>query len=76
MTAGFVQQHFPDEPLRRAFLAAPPETEEWWLSPLHEELEVSAEPLSFEHFALARTQVGPTWLETAPLLGAVSLEVR
>ena len=33
------------------------------------------EPLAFEHFQLSRTQVGPTWLQAAPLLGAASLEV-
>ncbi len=75
MTASFVHQHFPETPLRRLFLAAPLEAEERWLGWLHEELEVFPEPLSFEHFDLARTQVGPTWLQTAPLLGAVSLEV-
>jgi hypothetical protein len=76
MTATFVRQHFPEIPLRRVFLAAPLETEELWSSWLDDELQISPEPLSFEHFDLARTQVGPTWLQTAPLLGAVSLEVR
>ncbi len=75
MTASFVRQHFPETPPRRLFLAAPLESEERWLGWLYDELEVSPEPLSFEHFDLARTQVGPTWLQTAPLLGAVSLEV-
>ena len=75
MTASFVRQHFPEAPLRRVFLAAPLESEDLWLSWLYDELDVAPEPLSFEHFDLARTQVGPTWLQTAPLLGAVSLEV-
>ena len=47
-----------------------------WLAWLADELAIPPEPLSFEHFDLARMQVGPTWLQTAPLLGAVSLEVR
>ncbi|MEE8523135.1 MAG: hypothetical protein V3T72_04320 [Thermoanaerobaculia bacterium] len=76
MTAGFVARNFPELPLRRAFLAAPVETEEEWASWLDEELEAPPEPLAFEHFQLTRTQVGPTWSQTAPLLGAASLEVR
>lgn len=76
MTAGFVQQHFPGLALQRAFLLAEPEAEDLWLSWLYDELEAPPEPLSFEHFQLTRTQVGPTWLQTAPLLGAASLEVR
>ncbi len=76
MTASFVAQHFPETPLRRVFLGAPQETEDLWLSWLADELATSPEALAFEHFDLARTQVGPTWLQTAPLLGAVSLEVR
>jgi hypothetical protein len=76
MTAGFVVRNYPELPLRRAFLGAPPETEEEWASWLSEELEVPPEPLAFEHFQLTRTQVGPTWSQTAPLLGAAGLEVR
>jgi len=75
LTASFVAQHFPESPLRRAFLVTEPEDEERWLGWLGDELEVPPEPLGFEHFRLARTQVGPSWLETAPLLGAASREV-
>lgn len=76
MTAGFVARNFSGMPLRRTFLAAPPETEEEWAGWLGEELGAPAEPLAFEHFQLTRTQVGPTWSQTAPLLGAAGLEVR
>ncbi len=75
LTTSFLQQHFAETPLRRLFLAAPREEEDIWLEWLYEELGVAPEPLAFEHFQISRTQVGPTWLETAPLLGAVSLKV-
>jgi len=75
LTSGFVKQHFPDRPLSRLYLAAPEESEEHWLEWLHDEFEVAPEPLAFGHFDITRTQVGPTWMETAPLLGAASLEV-
>jgi hypothetical protein len=75
LTSGFVAQHFPDRPLSRLYLAAPQEQEEAWIDWLHEELDLVPEPLSFQHFQITRTQVGPTWLETAPLLGAASLEI-
>ncbi|MEM7587144.1 MAG: hypothetical protein AAF560_27390 [Acidobacteriota bacterium] len=75
LTTSFLQQHFDDTPLRRLFLAAPQEEEEVWLEWLFEEFGITPEPLAFEHFDISRTQVGPTWLETAPLLGAASLEV-
>ncbi len=75
LTTSFLRQHFPDTPLSRVFLAAPMEDEEVWLEWLHDELGTTPEPLAFEHFQISRTQVGPSWLETAPLLGAASLEV-
>lgn len=75
MTASFVARSFPDLTLARTFLAAAPEDEDRWAGWIYEELEAAPEPLGFEHFQLTRTQVGPTWLETAPLLGAASLEV-
>ncbi len=75
LTTTFLHQHFPETALARIFLAAPQEQEEPWLELLGDELEAVAEPLAFEHFPISRTQVGPTWLETAPLLGAASLEV-
>ncbi|MCP4656261.1 MAG: hypothetical protein GY856_12685 [bacterium] len=76
LTTTYLRQHFPDLPLRRCFLAAPPESEARWLEWLYDEIEVAPEPLAYEHFPLARTQIDLTWLETAPLLGAASLEVR
>ena len=75
LTSGFINQHFPDRPLSHLYLAAPQEYEERWLEWLHDEFQVAPEPLAFQHFDVTRTQVGPTWLETAPLLGAASLEV-
>jgi hypothetical protein len=75
LTSGFVSQHFPDRPLSRLYLAAPEESEERWLDWLTDEFEIVPEPLAFGHFDITRTQVGPTWMETAPLLGAASLEV-
>ena len=75
LTTSFLNQHFPETPLSRVFLAAPMEAEEVWLEWLEGEFDVAPEPLAFEHFQISRTQVGPSWLETAPLLGAASLEV-
>jgi hypothetical protein len=75
LTSGFVAQHFPGRPLSRLYLAAPQEQEEAWIEWLNEELELVPEPLAFQHFQITRTQVGPTWLETAPLLGAACLEI-
>ncbi len=75
LTDSFLRQHFPQTPISRVFLAAPPEQEDQWLEWLGDEVAARPEPLAFEHFQLSRTQVGPTWLETAPLLGAACLEV-
>ena len=75
LTMSFVRRHFPERPLARLFLAAPPEAEMQWLDWLAEELEVAPEPLGFEHFALTRTQTGESWAVTGPLLGAASIEV-
>lgn len=75
MTTNFLHERFPEHPVARFFLAAPPQEENRWLGWLGDDGEVMPEPLAFEHFPLTRTQVGPSWLETAPLLGAVMLEV-
>ncbi len=75
LTDSFLRQHFPETPISRAFLAAPPEQEDQWLEWIGDEVAARPEPLAFEHFQLSRTQVGPSWMETAPLLGAASLEV-
>ncbi len=75
LTDSFLRQHFPQAPISRIFLAAPPEQEDQWLEWIGDEVAARPEPLAFEHFELSRTQVGPTWMETAPLLGAASLEV-
>ncbi len=72
LTDSFLRQHFPETPISRIFLAAPPEQEEHWLEWIGDEVAARPEPLAFEHFQLSRTQVGPTWLETAPLLGQAS----
>lgn len=75
LTTHFVQQHFADAGLEHLFLAAHQDDEAMWLGWLAEVFAAPPEPLVFEHFQLTRTQVGPSWLETAPLLGAASLEV-
>ncbi len=75
LTASFVSQHFPEKQLERLFLCALPEEEETWVGILREGFRAEPEPLQFQHFPLTRTQVGPTWAQTAPLLGAASLEV-
>jgi type IV pilus assembly protein PilM len=75
LTDSFLRQHFPQTPVSRVFLAAPEQQEERWQEWISNEVGARPEPLAFEHFALSRTQVGPTWMETAPLLGAASLEV-
>lgn len=75
LTTSFLRQHFAETLPRRVFLAAPPEAEDAWLEWLQDEFDAVPEPLAFEHFQLSRTQVGPSWLDTAPLLGAATLEV-
>ncbi len=75
LTDSFLRQYFPQTPISRMFLAAPEEQEEQWLQWIGDEIGIQPEPLAFEHFQLSRTQVGPTWMETAPLLGAACLEV-
>jgi len=75
LTTSFLQQHFPEAPVSRIFLAAPMEVEDAWLDWLSNEFDSPPEPLAFEHFQISRTQVGPSWLDTAPLLGAATLEV-
>ncbi len=75
LTDSFLRRHFPRSPISRVFLAAPREQEDQWLEWLGDEVGAEPESLAFEHFQLSRTQVGPTWLEAAPLLGAASLEV-
>lgn len=76
MTAGFLQRQFPEINLQRAFLAAPDELEEQWLSWLAGELDVIPEPLRYEHFELSRGRAGVSWVQTAPLVGAARIEVR
>ena len=75
LTDNFLQQHFSDRPVSRLFLACDEEDQPEWLDWLGGELGAEPEVLSFEHFRITRTQVGPSWLQTAPLLGAASLEV-
>lgn len=75
LTTNFVHQHFADERLERLYLAAPTDDEVNWLAWMEDVFETRPEPLIFDHFLLNRTQVGPSWLETAPLLGAAGLEV-
>lgn len=75
LTRAFLGEHFPERKLARVFLAAPPASEAEWLDWLSDELDAVPEPLGFEHFSLARTQAGESWLVTGPLLGAASIEV-
>lgn len=75
LTTSYVREHFSATALARVFLVASPELEDVWLSWLREELDAPPEALAFEHLPLVRTTAGPTWLETAQLLGAACLEV-
>ncbi|MEO1366022.1 MAG: hypothetical protein AAFX50_02510 [Acidobacteriota bacterium] len=75
MTARFISQHFPDTPPSRAFVAVTPELEEQWLHWIQDELGVVTEPLTFDHFDLTRSRAGASWVRTAPMLGAASMEV-
>lgn len=75
LTANYVREHFAGVAVERVFLVAPVELEDLWLEWLRDELDAEPEPLALEHFPLVRTQVGPTWLETAPLVGAACVEV-
>ena len=75
LTTHFIRQHFADEPVERLFLAAYEEDEATWLHWLNDVFEAEPQPLVFNHFQLTRTQVGPAWVETAPLLGAACFEV-
>jgi Tfp pilus assembly PilM family ATPase len=76
MTSAFLEQHFPQEPLRRCFLSAPPELEDQWIQWTAGEISAIPEPLQREHFELTRSRAGSSWERVAPMLGAVSLEVR
>lgn len=75
LTTNFVAQHFADEPIEHLYLAAQAEEEVSWLAWIEDAFGMRPQPLVFDHFQLSRTQVGPSWLETAPLLGAAGLEV-
>ena len=75
MTVSFLDRQFPGISLHRAFLAAPAELEEQWSIWLEGELDVAPEPLRHDHFELTRGRAGVSWVQTAPLLGAASLEV-
>ena len=75
LTESFLRQYFPETPIARMFLAAPQDQEDQWLRWISDEVGARPEALAFEHFQLSRTQVGPSWMETAPLLGAACLEV-
>lgn len=75
LTGNFLRQHFAENTLARLFLASDEEHETSWLDWLEDQLGPRPEPLAFEHFRITRTQVGPSWLQTAPLLGAASLEI-
>ncbi len=75
LTISFVEQQFPELPLHRLLLAAPPEEEALWLEWLDDEFEATPEPLGVEHFSLNRAPATPSWLEMAPLLGAAAIEV-
>lgn len=75
VTGSFMREHFPQLPLQRVFLAAPPEIEHDWIRWIESELAIAPEPLTFDHFPMAHGNVGTAWLETAPLLGAARLEV-
>lgn len=76
MTVGFLRGQFPQAAIHRAFLAAPAELEAQWLSWIEDELQMVPEPLRSEHFQLGQGRAGVTWVDTAPMLGAASLEVR
>lgn len=75
MTGTFMRQHFAGLLPGRAFLAVAPELEEQWMHWIQDELEATPEPLAFEHFDLTRSRAGATWVRTAPMLGAASLEI-
>lgn len=75
MTSTFLRQHFPGQGVNRVFLAAPAEVEEQWRYWMEGELGASTEPLRFDHFGLSRTRTGAEWERTAPMIGAVRLEV-
>lgn len=75
MTSSFLDQHFPDVPLARVFVAAPSDLEEQWLRWVGAELDAPPEALGPEHLELTRARPGTSWLHTAPMLGAATLEI-
>jgi len=75
LTGRFVRDRFSELSLQRVFLAAAAEVEEDWRRLIQTELGLPAEPLNLDLFPLVGAQVGASWLETAPLLGAARLEV-
>lgn len=75
LTASFVDQHFADAPRGRVVLAAPAEAEPAWQGWIERELAAEVAILRDEHLPLVRTPTGVGWLDVAPMVGAVRLEV-
>jgi hypothetical protein len=80
LTRTFLDDHFPDIPLHRVVLVAPPELEPSWRDWLEAGLGAPAELLSGWHLHRLREEdqqdlSGLSWREVAPLVGLVSQEV-
>lgn len=76
MTNSFLHENFAETPLSRVFLNAPAGQEDLWMTWIYEELDASPELIEHGHFPLlVRWQAEASWMDSAPLFGAVRLEV-
>ena len=77
LTRSFLDEQLPGAEVARAVVAAPPESVSRWIGWLDETLGTRAEPLGREHLPpMPALAPPPAWRELAPLVGAVTEEVR
>lgn len=77
LTRSFLDEQLPGAALGRVVVAAKPESASRWIGWLGEALGTRAEPLGREHLpAMPALAPPPAWHEFAPLVGAVTQEVR
>jgi len=77
LTRSFLDEQLPGAQLARVVVAAPPASASRWVGWLGEALGVRAEPIGREHLPpMPAVAPPPAWRELAPLVGAVTQEVR
>ena len=77
LTRSFLDEQLPGAALARVLVAAPPESAPRWIGWLGEALGTRAEALGREHLPpMPALAPPPLWRDFAPLVGAVTQEVR